>query len=78
MVLIDSGSTHSFLDEDMARKLGCEVSNSHPLLVTMANENKVLSQSSCLGFCWEMNGEKFVAYFRLLKLGGCDVVLGVD
>ena len=25
-----------------------------------------------------MNGEKFVADLRLLKLGGCDVVLGVD
>jgi len=78
MVLIDSGSTHSFLDESMAKKLGCEVSNSHSLSVIVANGNKVLSQSSCLGFCWEMNGEEFMADLILMKLGGCDVVLGED
>ena len=78
MVLIDSGSTRSFLDEAMARELGCEITNSHPLLITIANGNKVLSQSTCMGFSWEMNGEDFVANLRLLKLGGCNVVLGVD
>ena len=62
----------------MAKKLNCEVSSSHTLSVTVANGNKVISQSSCLGFCWEMNGEEFVADLRLLKLGGCDAVLGVD
>ena len=43
MVLIDSESTHSFLDEAMERRLGCEVTPSNPLSVTVANGSKVMS-----------------------------------
>ena len=31
-----------------------------------------------MGFCWEMQGEEFQANLRLLRLGGCHIVLGVD
>ena len=44
----------------------------------MANGSKVMSNLTCAGFCWEMQGEGFEAKLRLLKLGECDVVLGVD
>ena len=74
MILIDSGSTHSFLDESMARRLKCPLIPTQPLIVTVANGNKVMSKSACAGFCWDIQG----ADLRLLKLGGCDVVLGVD
>lgn len=78
MVLIDSESTHSSLDKAMARRLGCEATPSHPLSVIVANGHKVMSQSSCKGFYWEMNRENFSTDLRLLKLGGCNVVLEVD
>ncbi|XP_052171653.1 uncharacterized protein LOC127787633 [Diospyros lotus] len=78
MVLIDSGSTHSFIDEGIARKLKCELSNTQPLAVTVANGSKVLSRSACLGFCWMMQGETFKTDLRLLKLRGCHIMLGVD
>jgi len=51
MVLIDSGSTYSFLDESKARRLGCKLTGTQPLSVTMANVNKVMSKSVCVGFC---------------------------
>ena len=38
----------------------------------------MLSSSACLGFVWEMQEEKFEIDLRLLQLGACDVVLGVD
>ncbi|XP_052205446.1 uncharacterized protein LOC127810169 isoform X2 [Diospyros lotus] len=44
----------------------------------MDNGNQVVSKSACVGFCWKMQGEEFEADLRLLKLGGCDIVLGVD
>ena len=78
MILIDSGSTHSFIDEGTAKKLYCQLAGTLPWSVTVANSQKVLSRSSCNGFCWEMQGEKFEADLRLLQLGSCDVVLGVD
>ncbi|XP_052203128.1 uncharacterized protein LOC127808594 [Diospyros lotus] len=78
MILIDSRSTHSFLDESMAEKLKCPLTGTIPLSVTVANGQRVLSNFTCKGFCWEMQGEKFETDLKLLQLGGCHVVLGVD
>ena len=50
MILIDSGSTHSFLDEGTAKKLKCPLISTQPLIVTIANESKVVSRSTCAGF----------------------------
>ena len=79
IILIDSGSTHNFLDEGTARRLKCPLMGTPALSVIVANGNPVISNSACLGFIWEMQEEKFEATdLRLLQLGGCDVVLGVD
>jgi len=37
MILIDNGSTHSFLDEGTARKLNCKLIGTQPLAVTVTN-----------------------------------------
>lgn len=78
MILIDNGSTHNFLDESTAKRLKCSLISTQPLSVIVANGSKVMSKSACANFRWEMQGEEFEADLRLLKLGGCDVVLGVD
>ena len=78
MVLIDSGSTHSFIDESTAKKMKYPLASTKPFSVTVANGNRLISKSACLGFCREMQGEVFEANLRLLKLGGCHIVLGVD
>ncbi|GKB94837.1 putative mitochondrial protein [Tanacetum coccineum] len=36
-ILIDSGSTHNFLDSNTAKRLGCPLRNTYPLQVTVAN-----------------------------------------
>ena len=54
MILIGSGSTHSFLNENTARRLKCQLIKTPPLSVTVANGQKVLSTSACNGFSWEM------------------------
>lgn len=69
---------HSFLKENTTKKLGCRLVSTQPLSVTVANGSKVINKSSCIGFQWEMHGERFATDLRLLKLGGCDIVLGVD
>lgn len=53
-ILIDSGSTHNFLEESIAKKLKCPLIGTPPLSVTVANENRVLSNSACLGLMWEI------------------------
>jgi len=70
MVLIDSGSTHSFIDKGTTRNMKCKLSNTQPLAVIVANGSRVLSRSTSMGFCWTMQGETFEADLRLLKVGG--------
>jgi len=62
----------------MTKRAGCRLTSTHPLSITVANGNWVVSKSACVGFCWEMQVEEFEVDLRLLKLGGRDIMLGVD
>ncbi|XP_074277463.1 uncharacterized protein LOC141601097 [Silene latifolia] len=44
-ILIDSGSTHNFLDVNTATKLGCKLKNTCPLVVSVANGETILTSS---------------------------------
>ena len=77
-MLLDSGSTRSFIDKGLTKRMKYPLANIQPLLVSVANVEKVISKFACLGFCWEMQDELFEADLRLLKLGGCHIVLGVN
>ncbi|GKC38453.1 retrotransposable element Tf2, partial [Tanacetum coccineum] len=57
-ILIDSGSTHNFLDVFMGKKLGCQIRKINPLQVSMADGNKLTSESMCKGFSWLLHGER--------------------
>ncbi|XP_020105551.1 uncharacterized protein LOC109722075 [Ananas comosus] len=77
-ILIDSGSTHNFLDAAVAAKLGCCAENIPAVNVTVADGNKLISSSTCRAFKWKMQGLEFKANLLLLPLRGCDMVLGVQ
>lgn len=77
-VLIDSDNTHSFLNKAIVVDLNCKMTDTVPLSVTVANGNKMYSHHKCCNFTWVMQGVEFMADLRVLELGGCDIVLGVD
>ncbi|XP_026399137.1 uncharacterized protein LOC113294990 [Papaver somniferum] len=77
-ILVDSGSTHSFLDPEIARLSGCLVEPTAKFQVAVEDGNKLVSSSKCPRFQWEMQSNKFQFDMRILPLGGCDMVLGVD
>uniref|UniRef100_A0A803KXU1 MADS-box domain-containing protein n=1 Tax=Chenopodium quinoa TaxID=63459 RepID=A0A803KXU1_CHEQI len=77
-VLIDSGSTHNFLDIDVARRLGCKIDSISPQAVTVADGNHLACQNVCKGFKWSIQGNEFVSDVLLLSLGSCDMVLGIQ
>ncbi|KAH6797799.1 hypothetical protein C2S52_022353 [Perilla frutescens var. hirtella] len=77
-VLIDTGSTHSFIDPETAKKIGCVLEYTKPMIVTIADGSRYECNAKCTQFEWEISGNKFVASVRALRLGGCDMVLGVD
>ncbi|XP_077246164.1 uncharacterized protein LOC143886068 [Tasmannia lanceolata] len=78
IILIDSGSTHNFLDPGMAKRPTCEVQKSQPLKVVVADGGKVTSMAECKGLKWVMQGTIFQTDVKLLPLGGCDLVLGIQ
>ena len=46
-VLIDSGSTHNFIDQSIAKRLGCVLRKIPPVEIIIANGEKVISSCMC-------------------------------
>ncbi|GJY02518.1 reverse transcriptase [Tanacetum coccineum] len=76
--LIDSGSTHTFLDLGVAKKLGCKLRATCPMDVSVANGQIMRSLYECKGFTWTLQGVEFTSDVLILPFGGCEMVLGVQ
>ena len=74
--MIDSGSTHNFLDLSVVKCTGCEVQHYKPLMMVVANGSKIASSATCKQLVCSMQGREFRADMRLFSLGGCDMILG--
>jgi len=77
-ILIDSGSTHNFLDETVARKLDCKLEPIVVQPVAIADGNTLQCTSICRNFTWTLHGVEFKTDILLLHSGGRDLVLGVQ
>ncbi|XP_056692219.1 uncharacterized protein [Spinacia oleracea] len=77
-ILVDSGSTHNFVDLEFAKKLGCKLDKIPAQVITVADGNHLACQHSCHGFTWTMQGVTFVTDVLLIPLGSCDMVLGIQ
>ncbi|XP_019451750.1 PREDICTED: uncharacterized protein LOC109353842 [Lupinus angustifolius] len=77
-ILIDSGSTHNFLDIEKARALGCKIDQLEPLVVTVADGNKLQISAVVKDFSWTIQHTKFILDMMLIPLDCCDVVLGIE
>ncbi|KAL4348329.1 hypothetical protein GQ457_17G014550 [Hibiscus cannabinus] len=76
-ILVDSGSTHSFITAGWAKE-GMEVVQTQPMAITVANGEKLYSTAKSNLLSWKMQGHRFEHNFRVLQMGGTDMVLGVD
>ncbi|KAF5462079.1 hypothetical protein F2P56_018118 [Juglans regia] len=76
-ILIDSGSTHNFLDPMVVQEAKLKVRKDYSLQVRVANGDKILSQGRGEELI-KIQGSKFSVPFHVLTLGGCDIVLGVQ
>lgn len=75
-ILIDPGSTHNFLDIQIAKGLGCSLTPIKPMSVVAASGD-LITKYKCSSFAWKMQGYGFTAEIRTLPLGCSDLVLGV-
>uniref|UniRef100_A0ACD5U9P9 Uncharacterized protein n=1 Tax=Avena sativa TaxID=4498 RepID=A0ACD5U9P9_AVESA len=78
LMLIDSGSTSSFLDVSMVSKLGLIPHARPPVYVKVDNGDKLLCAQVIPNFTWSTQGHKFTHNMQVLDMGGYDAVLGMD
>jgi len=77
-ILIDSGSTHNFLDLATAKRLHCEIRKIPPLQVVVANGQQLVCTSMCKNFSWSLLAETFTTDVILVPLGNYEMVLGIQ
>ncbi|KAK4397243.1 hypothetical protein Sango_1560900 [Sesamum angolense] len=58
-ILVDSGSTHSFIDEKVVKALGIKIEPTIPMIVSVANGYRMVSKVICPELNWEIQGFQF-------------------
>lgn len=77
-VLVDSGSTHCFINEQVAATIPGWQKLPIPVKVTVANGNILLCTHEIVNLLWGVQGQIFKATFKILLLGSYDMILGMD
>lgn len=78
LILIDSGSSHTFFSQKIAPTLSGVTSAETPLQVQVANGGKLICSSYISHGVWTMGGFKFSADLKILPLHHYDMIMGMD
>lgn len=68
-ILIDTGSTHNFIDKDLVTKMGWKVDSCELLDTDLVDGNTVPISGVCKGIEWLLQGSVSRADFLLLPMG---------
>lgn len=75
MILIDTGSTHNFLDPTAATKAQLDVNLGEQIKVRVTNDERIRSEGKLAGADFGVQGQNFSTDLFLLPLG--DIVQGL-
>lgn len=75
---MNSGSTHSFIDDKLVKELKFTAEIVTPLLVTVANGSSIVIDTICKELTYDIQNHKFRTDLRPFPLGGSDLILRVD
>ena len=78
LLLLDSGSTHSFINTNFAASIGAETVPLPAVQVKVANGQLIGCDSIVPRLTWTCQGHEFQTDLRVLDLGVYDGVLGMD
>uniref|UniRef100_A0A0A9AXC3 Uncharacterized protein n=1 Tax=Arundo donax TaxID=35708 RepID=A0A0A9AXC3_ARUDO len=78
LILIDSGSSHSFINSSFAKRVGVQTVQMKPAQVKVANGEMLVSNSQIKGLEWWTQGQTFHTDMKVLELGAYDAILGMD
>lgn len=76
--LMDSESTHNFLNPQITYQLGLKPTHAGMMQVTMANGEKINCRGLCAGLLLWLQGEPFLVDFFILPMDVCEVVIGTQ
>jgi hypothetical protein len=78
IILVDSGSSSSFINEHMLACISCKVTDGPAMQVKLANGALVSTTRMVPKLTWWCQGATFTTPIRVLDLGGYDAILGID
>ncbi|KAJ4801510.1 polyprotein [Rhynchospora pubera] len=76
--LLDSGSTHTFVNPEVIQSLRLPVNQANPMVVMVANGEKMVTDTTCQSLKFKLQGHEFERDVRLLAIQGYDMILGLD
>ncbi|KAK3146065.1 hypothetical protein QOZ80_3BG0261070 [Eleusine coracana subsp. coracana] len=78
VMLLDSGSSHSFISSRMVHKLGCAKKQIRPRVVQVVNGDTIPCNSEVPTFSWWVPNVTFQQDMKVVPLGSYDAILGMD
>jgi hypothetical protein len=78
VVLLDTGSTHNFMDRTLAKTLKLPIDGESNFGVRVANGQVIRTLGECKEVKFKMQGLHLKLTFNLLELGGYGIVLGTQ
>jgi hypothetical protein len=78
LILVDSGSTGSFISQYAADQLALLVAKVSKVTVTVADGGKTLCDTAVPLVKWQCQGNSFVTTLRVFPILGYDMILGMD
>ena len=78
VILLNTGSTHNFMDETLAKTLKLSTDVESNFRVRVANGQVIRTLGECKEMKFKMQGLHLKMTFNLLELGRCGIVLGTQ
>ncbi|KAH9745476.1 hypothetical protein KPL70_004085 [Citrus sinensis] len=78
IILVDSGSTHNFMSDVFANKVGLQSESRSRFEVLVASGEKLYSPGKCTNVKLNLQGVSMMGDFYLLTLEGYEIVLGTQ
>jgi hypothetical protein len=78
VMLIDSSSTHNFVDAKLAKVLGIVSTSGDAIKVRIANDQIISSPGKSQDVTLKMQGNLFKMDLYILPLASCDIFLGIQ
>jgi hypothetical protein len=77
-ILVDSGSSNSFINDKFSSVLSLMSQLSHPIKVQVANDQVLSCAAELSQASWSIQGINFVSNLKILPLPFYDLIVGMD